>query len=713
MPPHNFMIEDLCGALKAISLFPILLFFPGYVAAWLLDLLDFRHRTLAFRVTFSIPLSIGLCPILTFLLGRYVTFRAVWAFYAIAVVLFLALLALDAARRSLRRPFWPAGSLVCAGIVCVWLAISVLSLIDLQIGDRLYYPTSVIDYSVRTAFVHSISTTGVPPQNPFFQPGHSVLLRYHYFWLLMCSLVNQVGGGTVSARLASIGGTFWAGVGLMALVLVYLRVFLPDKPEPFRRRALAGLLLLGITGLDILPSLFFLFLYARGMMGIVLPSVEWWNEHVDWFVYSTIWAPHALAAMIAAFTAFLLLWQAPATSGRSGVLRYGVPGGIALASSVGCSIYVTFAFAIFLVIWTLVTLWKRWYREAAGLLLAGVVMIALALPYLRDLAGSPDAGPLFQFTVRTFSMSALIPTRGVGQLLVNGALLPVNYLLEFGFFFLIARYKWRQHRASGQPASRQDLAFTLMLATSLLVCTFMRSTIGCNDLGWRGLLVAEFVLLLWAVDIFPRREHLAFLNEHQRDLMVLFVALGAAGTVYDLAIVRLYPVLADRGVVPPLDWMSPDRDFGKRTYAARAAYEWLQHTTPPTAAVQANPKVVFQDTLGMIYGDRHAVAADLGCLAGFGGDPRECPPIVARLQEIYPPAGRSAASAIQEVCDTLPVDVLVAKDTDTAWSDRASWVWKERPLYANRYVRLFGCAGQAGRVGRTVSPPAASLAKVR
>ena len=29
-----------------------------------------------------------------------------------------------------------------------------------------------LDYSVRTAFVHSISTTGIPPQNPFFQPGH-------------------------------------------------------------------------------------------------------------------------------------------------------------------------------------------------------------------------------------------------------------------------------------------------------------------------------------------------------------------------------------------------------------------------------------------------------------------------------------------------------------------------------------------------------------
>jgi hypothetical protein len=696
MPIHNFMLEDLAGALKAVCLFPIFLFFPGYVAAWLLDLFDFRRRTFAFRVALSLPLSIGLGPILTFLLAHYATFRAVWVFYSAAFVLFFVLLAFDAAKRRLRHPLWPSGSHVFVAIVGLWMAVSIFSLIDIQFGDRLYYPTSVIDYSVRTAFVNSISTTGVPPANPFFHPGHFVLLRYHYFWLMMCSLVNQVGGAAVTPRLASIGGTFWAGVGLMALVLVYLRVFLPQKAGQFRNRALMGIVLLGITGLDILPSLFFLALYARGMMGMVLPSVEWWNEHVDWFVYSTIWAPHAMAAMIACFIGFLLIWHAPSAPRRNGLLRYAVPGGIALASSVGCSIYVTFAFAIFLTLWTLVTIWKRWFRETAGLVTAGLVMIGLASPYLRELTSSNggDGGPLFHLTVRTFSLAALIPTRGLSEtwrlILVNGSLLPLNYLLEFGFFFLIARYKWQQHRASGQPASRQDLAFTLMAATSILVCTFLRSSIACNDLGWRGLLAAEFVLLLWAVDIFPNREQLAFLAMRQRELLVVFFALGAAGTIYDLAVVRLYPVLSDRGVVPPISWMSPDRDLGKRTYAARMAYEWLQSNTSQTAEVQSNPRA-FQDTMGMIYGNRPTVASDMKCLTDFGGDPKECSPIISRLQTIYPSAGSLAASDVREVCSALPLDILVAKDTDAAWSDRRSWVWNGHPLYANSHIRLFSC----------------------
>lgn len=72
------------------------------------------------------------------------------------------------------------------------------------------------------AFVHSISTSRVSPENPFVQPGHPVPLRYQYFWLMMRSLANQVGGSAISPRQAMVGGTFWAGVGLMSLLATYL-----------------------------------------------------------------------------------------------------------------------------------------------------------------------------------------------------------------------------------------------------------------------------------------------------------------------------------------------------------------------------------------------------------------------------------------------------------------------------------------------------------
>ena len=545
--PAQLHAPGPAGALRAIALLPVFLVLPGY-AAWGLDLcIPPPHP--AFRFAFALPLSIAVCPILTYLLARFGSMKLAGGMHALTALITLAILVRRGAPRAAgRRAF----HLKIAAVLAIWLAVCLFSLVDLQIGDRLYYPTSALDYSVRTAFVHSIATTGVPPQSPFFQPGQPVPLRYHYFWLMMCSLAEQISGGAVSSRLTLIGGTFWAGVALMALLAVYLRIFAAQAAGEFRCQAFTGILLLAITGLDIVPSLFFLFLYARGMLGFVLPSVEWWNEHVDWFVYSTLWAPHALASMIACFIAFLLIWHAGAAR------RYILPAALALASAVGASIYVAFVFAIFLTVWTVVTACRKWLRETAVLCCTGMIAAILVLPYLHDLSGPGTGGPLFTFTVREFSLAALVPTGpAISQvwrrILVNGTLLPLNYLLEFGLFFLIARYKWRQHRASGEPLSRADLAGAIMVATSVLVCTFLRSSvIGCNDLGWRGMLVAEFVLLLWASDLFANRDRLAFLNASQRQLMMVFFALGFAGTVYDLAIVRFYPCWPTRRG-PPLD----------------------------------------------------------------------------------------------------------------------------------------------------------------
>jgi len=656
----------------------------------------------------SIPLSIAICPIVTYLLGRFGSMDAVWAFYWAAALGFAAIQVVSV-RSGAKLGFGFTKNLRVFGVIIgLWLVISVFSQIDLQFGDRLYYPTSSLDNSVRTAFVQSISTTGIPPQNPFFQPGRPVSLRYHYFWLMMCSLVERAGNHGVTPRQALAAGTFWCGVGLMALVALYLRLFTPGDPARFRRRALTAVVLLSITGLDIIPTLFLLTLYAKGALGFLLPSVEWWNEHVDWFVYTALWAPHALSSLLAGLTGFLLLWKAPDARGLGGMLRYAVLGGAALATCVGASIYVSFVFAVFLVVWTAITIWKSWHRETAGLVVAGAACAVLALPYLLSLrgpaaAGFDGAGPI-QFTVRAFSFAALVPSwHGMSEwtrlLLINGSLLPLNYLLELGLFFVVGTIQWRKFRKRGGPLSRQELACTAMVATSILICTFLRSSvIGCNDLGWRGFLLAQFVLLLWAVDIVSDRNVPGFLVPRQRHMVMAFLILGALGTVYDLTLTRLYPVLADHGAVPPLDWMSPDREFGKRTYASRLAYEWAQSMTPETAIIQFNPKVVFQETPALLYSDRRYVASDTRCNTTFGGDPRLCGPIVSRIEEIYPLLGQPTVPDLRDVCLNLPIDLIVVKDTDPVWNDPTSWVWNRKPVFANPYVRLFSCGDGGGEL---------------
>ena len=176
---------------------------------------------------------------------------------------------------------------------------------------------------------------------------------------------------------------------------------------------------------------------------------------MDWFVYTALWAPHALSSLLAGLTGFLMLWKVPDTRGISGLLRYSLLAGIALATCVGASIYVSFVFAVFLAVWTVVTVWKKWRRETAGLLIAGAVCAVLALPYLLGLRGPAaagfDGGSPIQFTVRAFSFAALVPTwHGMSEwtrlLLINAPLIPVNYLMELGLFFVVGTIQWRRFR---------------------------------------------------------------------------------------------------------------------------------------------------------------------------------------------------------------------------------------------------------------------------
>ena len=152
-------------------------------------------------------------------------------------------------------------------------------------------------------------------------------------------------------------------------------------------------------------------------------------------------------------------------------------------------------------------------------------------------------------------------------------------------------------------------------------------------------------------------------------------------------------------MLPPLDWMAADRQFGQRTFATRTAYEWAASMTPDTAVIQYNPKVSFVEATALLYSDRRAMAADMRCNASFGGDPKLCAPIVTQLSQIYPAAGQGSTSTIRDVCRNLPIDLLVAKDTDPVWKDPGSWVWRQKPVFGNRYVRLFSC-GDTGTIAQ-------------
>jgi hypothetical protein len=683
----HFLTSDLLGIPVGFALFSLLAFFPGYAIGWLTNVFQFRTRWLPCRLAASVPVSLATVPILGYTVGRWFGWNGVWIVYA---ALGIAAVASGALRHKARpgagfdiRSLWPF-----AALVALWVAVAFLSLADLPMGRRLYFSIIDFDYAVRIAFTHSIGAFGLPARNPFFFPGHAAALRYHYFWMVPCAQVFRLGAPLVDARQAFIAGTMWVGIGLISLIPLYLRLF-SCTAGGLLRQSRIGIALLAVTGLDIVPALFMVWLARTGIISGISPSVEWWNEQVDGWLYTMLWEPHYTCSLVACLTGFLMVWSLPPQASLRQRAVSGFLAGMAFATATGCGIYVAMVFAVFLGLWLAVTMVSKRWREAGTWAFAGVAAVAWIRPYLAGLTDSSPHGsgpPLLAFTVRAFAPAELAlrllrldrPWQRYAADLVS---LPLNYFLELGVFFIVGWMVWTRFRARPRAAAPAELAGLLMAATSILICTFMKSSIiANNDLAWRGFLPAQFVLLLWAADVLSARA--------RPPLIRLLVVLGLAGTLYDLAILRFYPVLSDAGRVPKIGWLAGDQLLGLRTAANRQAYEWLRARTPETAVVQQNPDPIYQDSFAGAYGQRQALAADSSCGSGFGGDSRECAPLMLALVPLFAGGG---VPVLESACRSLPMDFVAAKDTDAAWRDRDSWVWTGKPIYQNDFVRLFAC----------------------
>jgi glucan phosphoethanolaminetransferase (alkaline phosphatase superfamily) len=217
--------------------------------------------------------------------------------------------------------------------------------------------------------------------------------------------------------------------------------------------------------------------------------MEWWNDQVDGWLYSVLWEPHYVAGVIACLFGFLVISQARA--GKWERVLSGVIAGLAFATSVGAAIYVAFVFALFLLVWSVVVLLKRWHAEFAVLVVAGATSVLSSLPVLRELGGPGSGGAFLHLTVRSFLFvdvlaSVLHFTQTWQKYLANLLFLPLNYFMELGLFFAVGVLEWRRLRRI-ETLRRSDLALGLMAVISVVVCTFMRSgVIANNDLGWRN-----------------------------------------------------------------------------------------------------------------------------------------------------------------------------------------------------------------------------------
>ncbi|MDQ6676576.1 MAG: hypothetical protein M3Z09_04695 [Acidobacteriota bacterium] len=668
--------------------------------------MKFRTQTPLLRLCLSIPLSISLTPVLVYLIGRAFTVAAVLPFYALLAITFLGLLTLPGARP--RPGHWPAGARKTAGYLsAIWAVLATFTLVDLQLGNRLYYSVVAYDYTVRSAAVSALArTASYPPSNPFFFTGQPSPFRYHYFWFLLCSLPDRLllclgNGAIIQPRQALIAGVIIVGLALLCVVALYLRFFCPDGARNVRRRTLIAAALLSVSGLDILFSLARIaerILFHRGHL---YPTVDWWNpEEVTGWLDTALWVPHHLAGLLACLMGFLILWNNGIGNSVRRRWQDVFAAALAFASASGLSVYVTLVCAIFLSVWCLVLLIRKRWQDLVTFAATGAATALLAFPLIMELSRAGVAGTaqgeqssFVRFGVRNFNPVIILFDRIYGGHtaallpIYNLIFLPLNYFLEMGAFFVIGVFTVHRWRTTKHPLSWPALAGAVALVTALAACTFLRSnTIVNNDLGMRGILIAQFVLLIWAA------EWLATIPfRHAGWLLTATLALGVATNVYEVATLRFFTGLASTRFYPGGNiFFSRGFDLGRFSFDNREAYEWLDRHAPLTAVEQHYTNGE-GDLAPGLYSNRQMAQLDMATAIAFGANPAQSKEVETAIRSVF---GESGANPYH-LCRLIPIDYLIARNVNAAWKDSSSWIWREKPIFQNRSVRVFRCPAPA------------------
>lgn len=712
---HNATLQDILWTLLTVPVFAIFFIPPGYILGWATDLLGFNSRSATEKLLLSLPLSLVISTVLTNIVGRYIASRFVLACFVMLAAWILSLIIMHRrawttwiAQLKSSRP-----TVICFTMAPVWACVVIGSVVDVEIGARLYPSTTIWDHGVRIAFIHSALRSGVPPANPFcYLGGHAPAARYYYYWNVLCSYPARL--THIDPRYILYASSIWAGFCLAALVPIYLKHFL-GVVKNLERKSMFGILLLCVTGFDILPNL-----YERFRGHRVYPDIEWWDPvQITAWHDALIWVPHHVAALTAFFIGFLVLWSV-----REGAAeRLSIAGGAvvtgftacAFAAGAGLSVYVAFTFAIFLAIWAIRLLLHRRFRDVLLYVATACVTIFISLPYLHDLLprsasgargiSTSAGGVVHSVRFVAFGIRALPGFLSTPAFLEHhgfhhpGLLIPVGlivvYVLEFGFFAIVGWDRlWRDSRLR-RTMDESEIACWYLIALSMFVITFLRSAvITNNDLAYRSAMIVQFVLLLWGADyldaLLPERRSdvSKILWQRKNAAIACSLLLGIASTVYSLFILRSYTALDDHGKIPdPAAWLPPPHQVGDKIFAVRALYTELRESLPTNAVVQYNPMSA-DFLLFLIYDPFQSVDAFPDCGTAFGGNTAKCIPAQEKLAALFE---GGPAEDMFAVCDDLSIDVLVAQNTDPAWHDKTSWIWKNIPIAANSFARAFRC----------------------
>ena len=705
--PLNYTIHDTFSLILAMLLFTTVSVFPGYVIGWVINIFSFRQRTFPVQYVVAIALSNALIPVLLFLQYRYFSNRYGIGLIVVFFILWIAIqinsLAKSRPRLEITRQLKIALALGGA-----WVVFCICLLVDIQIGQSLYNNAASFDFTTRTALIEAITRTGIPPINPAYYPGHfERITQLYYFWYIPGSVVDAIGGRWVDARIALFAGITWCGLSLIATIATYMRIRNNQSGAKAWQASMIGAQLIAVSGLDFIPVIAIM-IGVKTTFG-VLPfdgRIEGWNVPVMSWLNAITWVPNHVASMAACIIALLAILSG-LRSTKFQQLASVIIAGFSIGSAIGLSIWVAFTFGIFMALWAIVILFNKlqqsmfWAVVASGTL--GLILVSRFLfEVLQPGEGSGVSGGIpISLYVRRFTLTGLLPP---GQREIAGTLLlPVNYFFELGFFFIIALLWLRQRRkADFSQDNPYLLAETLLLATVAILLSFVKSTIlVINDLGMRGWLLGQFILIVWAVDILNGLPNTQILltptvfrslsnSKRINDLLGILLIVGIMTTTLEATSTRFWTMLVDTGLVGVPNELSPDMHLGQRTYDARLTYEYIRDHTPQDIIIQNNPITVLDRPSGL-YGTRQMVIADR---TAYGVPKEVFKEISTSIGHIFQLKNAKNWISIDTICNQYSIQVIVIKDTDPLWSSLPILNEQRVPMYVNRHYALFNCGNE-------------------
>ena len=624
-----FLVADLSGLSLGIVIGFGLILLPGLGVARILTRMGLETGRGWTRIAWGLILAFGVLPAVDALLVRALGLPAMVTFHSLLAIYGLA------DHRTLRPPM--ASPLL--GAVLLWLFIVIFDSVDFLIAGKLNQSLLYIDLVKHAATTHAIVRDGLPFQDPFFaRPGG---VGYYYYYYLWSAAIEWASALFVSPRMAFTASLFWAGLALPAALWCVARE--AGLVRAGRERVFMGLVTLFcfVSGADLI-----MMALRFTATGVVDAQSDWWNTTVGFAVYSAIGVPHHLTAMIAAWVGLLLLVRAQALRGRRAALL-SLMAGLAVATCFGSSVWVMLTITPVLGIWGAISLWRR----EPWLTLAGTTALVASAFQIGDLLHfRHDTGFPVGVTVRAFTV--LMPEGGWWNLL-NAALLPLNYCIEFGIFAW-GTISWWGMRDRPAPTAMSRLLLASALC-ALVVATFLKSTILNNDLAWRSIWFVQFAAILWTAAVLQGPV------VHLRDTcwsVKALLALGIAAVLWDVVGLRFirppYMVTRDGDLIA-----ARADDDGQR-----AVYEWATLHLPTPAIIQHNPALHRRMFDFGLYGTHRTGVADREANL-FGAPAADVAARIAMLKPIYIQA-LPAADMVRRARNA-GVDYLIFTSSDPLW----------------------------------------------